>query len=89
MLYDEIIQEVREYIQTNILIGVTNGHLDAHDSFLQRGILNSTGVLELVGFLEERYRFRCSDEEITPENLDSLQRIAEFVGSKINSGTSS
>ena len=38
MPYDEIIQEVREYIQSNILIGVTNGHLDVNDSFLQGAI---------------------------------------------------
>jgi acyl carrier protein len=76
---NRIIQEVREYIIKNILIGVSDGELDPEDSLLQRGILNSTGVLELVGFLEAHYSVRCGDDEITPENLDSLSAIAAFI----------
>ena len=83
-----IIQEVREYILKRILIGVSDGALSPGDSFLQRGILNSTGVLELVGFLEEHYSIRCGDDEITPENLDSLDSIAAFVMRKMGVATS-
>ncbi len=79
-----VLEEVTDYIFTTILLGVSDAQLDPSDSFLHRGILNSTGVLELVGFLEERYGFRCGDHEITPENLDSLNRVAAFVERKLS-----
>jgi acyl carrier protein len=79
-----IVKEVWDYIHTNILLGVSDGPLDPDASFLQHGILNSTGVLELVGFLEEHYGLRCGDAEITPDNLDSLNRVAAFVERKLN-----
>ena len=78
-----IVEEVKGYIVRNILIGVSDEPLQPDDSFLQKGILNSTGVLELVEFLEQHYGFRCGDNEITPENLDSLQAIAAYVLRKL------
>ena len=75
----QVIQEVKSFILDNILIGSYEDSLQPQDSFLQKGILDSTGVLELVQFLEEQYGFICSDEEITPENLDSLQAISAYV----------
>ena len=80
---DDIIQEVRGYIVSRILIGVLDGDLKPDDSFLRRGILNSTGVVELVGFLEEHFDVVCTDDEITPENLDSLNAIAAFINRKL------
>ena len=79
-----VVEEVRDYILQNILLGVTDVPLDEGDSFLQRGILDSTGVLELVGFLEEHYGITCADKEITPENLDSLNAIGAYVLRKLN-----
>ncbi|MCI0418818.1 MAG: acyl carrier protein [Acidobacteria bacterium] len=78
-----IISEVKEYIVRRILVGASDGQLAPNESFLQRGILNSTGVLDLVSFIETRYLFRCADEEITPDNLDSLNAIAAFVQRKL------
>ena len=80
----QIIENVREYIIKRILIGVSDGNLSDTDSFLERGILNSTGVLEIVSFIEDQYGIRCEDEEIIPENLDSLSSIAAFVHRKTN-----
>jgi len=79
-----VVEEVREYILQNILLGVSEAPLEPDDSFLQRGILDSTGVLELVGFLEEHYGITCADKEITPENLDSLNAIGAYVLRKLN-----
>lgn len=78
-----IIDEVKEYIVRRILVGASDGHLAPDESFLQRGILNSTGVLDLVNFIETRYRFQCQDDEITPDNLDSLNKIAAYVQQKL------
>lgn len=52
------------------------------DSFLENGIIDSTGVLELVLFLEENFDFKVLDEEITPENLDSFNNILGYIKSK-------
>jgi acyl carrier protein len=49
------------------------------DSFLEKGILDSTGVLELLEYLEEKFKIRVEDEEIVPANLDSLTRLSSFV----------
>lgn len=81
---DRIANEVREFILQTILIGVMEEPLVDDDSFLQKGILDSTGVLELVGFLERQYGIACADHEITPENLDTLNAIARFVQGKLN-----
>lgn len=52
------------------------------DSFLERGILDSTGVLELVGHIEQQYAIRVEADEITPENLDSLEKLVAFITRK-------
>jgi acyl carrier protein len=49
---------------------------------MQAGIIDSTGVLELIMFLEEQFGIKVADEEMTPENLDSVDRIVAFVGRK-------
>ena len=81
---DHIVNEVRKFILQTILIGVMEEPLAENDSFLQKGILDSTGVLELVGFLERQYVIACADHEITPENLDTLSAIARYVQGKLN-----
>ena len=52
------------------------------DSFLDKGIIDSTGVLEVIGFLEETFGIKVDDSEILPENLDSVRNIERFVSSK-------
>jgi acyl carrier protein len=53
-------------------------------SFLERGIIDSTGILELVMFLEETYRIKIEDDELIPENLDNLRNITQFLQRKLN-----
>ena len=52
------------------------------ESFLERGILDSTGVLELVGFIEKQFSLRVEADEITPDNLDSLVKLVAFISRK-------
>lgn len=73
--------EVRAFIRDNLLFGEDVAFSD-EDSFLEEGIIDSTGILELVQFLEERYGFHIEDEELVPENLDSVSRLARYVGRK-------
>lgn len=79
---EQIVDEVKTFIEQSILLGVGGIDLGVDDSFLQKGVLDSTGVLELVAFLEERYKLTCKDGEITPENLDCLNAIAGYVRRK-------
>ena len=53
--------------------------MEETDSFLEKGIIDSTGVLELVSFIEATYGFRVEDEELVPENLDTIGDVASFV----------
>lgn len=76
-------QEIRKFIEENfILEGEDN--LRDEDSLLEKGIIDSTGVLELVAFLEETYQFKIKDEELVPENLDSIKNISQFIQNKLN-----
>lgn len=75
-------EDVREYIVENFLMGLQAQALGDDTSFLELGLIDSTGVLELVSFLEERYGIKVEDVEIIPENLDSLNNIERYVSSK-------
>jgi acyl carrier protein len=74
--------EIRNFIVENFLYGQENG-LEDDISFLEKGLIDSTGVLELVAFVEERYGISLEDEELIPENLDSINRLSAFVKNKM------
>ncbi len=73
-------KEIRGFIEENFL---PEKELLAEDSLLQKRIIDSTGILELVAFLEDRYGFNVEDDELIPENLDSLRKISTYVHRKI------
>jgi acyl carrier protein len=73
--------ELRTFIVEHFLFGRAMDFAD-DDSFLQRGIIDSTGVLELIGWLESRWNVKVGDDELLPENLDSVNRVAGFVERK-------
>ena len=64
-------------------MGGNTGQLANDTSFLSAGVIDSTGVLELIAFLEQTYRIKVRDEEMIPENLDSLNNIERFVRGKL------
>ena len=78
-----MIQELRSFIVENYLFGRDNG-FGAGESFMERGIIDSTGVMELVAFIEQRWGVRIEDHELLPENLDSLERLGAFVLRKVD-----
>jgi len=77
----QIEQLIRNFIIESFLFGESDSLSDS-DSLLERGIIDSTGVLELVAFIEETYGFRLADEELIPENLDSITNIVDFISLK-------
>ncbi|MCK4378421.1 MAG: acyl carrier protein [Deltaproteobacteria bacterium] len=77
----EIKSKIRDFIVENFLFGSADELAD-DSSFLDGGIIDSTGVLELVEFLEEDFSISIDDEELVPENLDSINNVAAFLKSK-------
>lgn len=74
-------QQIREFILRNFLFG-RERPLGDKDSLAKEGIVDSTGVLQLVSFLEETYNITVEDEELTPENLDSIDSITAYLHRK-------
>ena len=79
---NDIKQTVKAYIVDTMLMGADGSDIADDTSFLERSLLDSTGVLELVNYLQDTYKIEIEDQELTPENLDSLDRIAAFVTRK-------
>lgn len=75
-------QQIRGFVNESFLFGQGDG-LSNDDSFLETGIIDSTGVLELVSFLEDRFAIRVEDDELVPDNLDSINRLVAFVEVKL------
>ena len=78
----DLATEVRTFVVDRFLFGQDAGRLSNRDSFLEKNLVDSTGILEVVAFLERRYGITVNDEELIPDNLDSIDRIAAFVASK-------
>ena len=72
---------IRQFIVENFLFG-EDGNLKEETSFLESGIIDSTGILELVSFLEEKFGISVADEELVPENLDSIGNVAAYLARK-------
>jgi len=79
---EEVKAEIRRYIEDNFLMAARPAPLRDGDSFLEHHVLDSTGFLELIAFLEENYAIRVEDDEMVPENLDSLESIVGFLARK-------
>ena len=83
----EYTQTIRDFVIENFLFGDDND-LENSSSFLENGVVDSTGILELVNFLEETYEISVEDEELIPENLDSIENVVKYLERKRN-GTGS
>ena len=78
--------KIEQFIIENFLFG-NAGDLQDDTSFLQEGIIDSTGVLELITFLEEQFEIKIEDDELIPENLDSINNVMAFLQSKTHNIT--
>ena len=80
---ERIAQDIRAFVIANFLYGQDAASLTDDESFLENGIIDSTGVLELVAFLEQQFAMTVGDRELIPENLDSVQNATRFVARKL------
>jgi acyl carrier protein len=74
--------QVSQYIVENFLFSSDTSLLGADESFLDRGLIDSTGMLEVILFLEETFGIKIADDEMIPENLDSVSKISAYVRRK-------
>jgi acyl carrier protein len=75
-------QQIKTYIAENFMFSSNGFELDEDESFLDAGVVDSLGVLELVTFVEETFGVQVSDEEIVPDNFDSVNNLAAYIGRK-------
>ena len=80
---ESISKEIKAFVVSNFLYGQDADSLGDEQSFLENGIIDSTGVLELVAFLEQQFGISVADRELVPENLDSVQNATRFVSRKL------
>ena len=74
--------EIRKFIIENFLYGQDDDTLGDDQSFLENGIIDSTGVLELVSFVQDAYGVAITDNELIPANFDSLNKLDRFIARK-------
>jgi acyl carrier protein len=74
-------EKIKAFIVENFMFGSSDGLTD-DTSFLDDGIIDSTGILELVDFLEQEFGIKIEDEELVPENLDSINNVDAFIARK-------
>lgn len=74
--------DLRRFLEENFLMGSRGPALEDSSSFLEHHVLDSTGFLELIAHLEETYGIKVADDEMLPENLDSLDALAVYLGRK-------
>lgn len=72
----------RNFITTNFYVADPAALAD-NDSLLDAGIIDSTGVLDLIGFIEQQFGFSVADDDLVPDNLDSIARLTAFVQRKL------
>ena len=78
----ETVKKLREYIFDNFLFTEDENALGNDDSFMEKGIIDSTGILEVITFIEEDFGITVKDEELIPENLDSINNLSAFIQRK-------
>ena len=71
--------EIRQFVLDDLLMGATASMVDDGESFLETGTIDSIGVLDIVMFLEHNFQLKVQDRELVPENLDSVNRLVQFV----------
>jgi acyl carrier protein len=79
----DIAKQFRDFIIDNFMLGRASEELTDDASLLDKGIIDSTGVLELVSFIEQTFSITVEDEELVPENLDSVKNLTAFVSRKM------
>ncbi len=76
--------DIKNFIIDSFMFGQKDQTFSDSDSFMEKGIVDSTGILEMTSFIEEKYEFAIEDDEMTPENLDSIDNLVQFISKKLS-----
>jgi acyl carrier protein len=76
--------QIRQYIGENFLMGANAAELRDDDSFMGQNVIDSAGVLELIAYLEQTYGIKVDEDEMIPDNLDSLNGVGRYLQRKLN-----
>lgn len=82
----KIKEEIKGFIVETFLLGDTTTEFVDGDSFMDNGIIDSTGILELISFVEDNYKISIDEAEMVPDNLDSLNHLSGFILQKSENG---
>ena len=76
-------EKVRNFIIENFMFGREDATLNDEDPFIDEGIIDSTGFLEIIGFIQDEFSFEVSDKELIPDNFDSVNKLVAYIGRKV------
>lgn len=82
-------EEIRSFIKENLMFARSIDSFGDDTSFLDSGLVDSTGLLELIAFIEDKFGFKIENEELTPDNLDSIDKIVRYIEGKCRASSSS
>ncbi len=83
----DIVNIITQFIINNFILGDQKENIDENISLYEKRIVDSTGVLEIVDFLEETFGIKIEDDELVPDNLDSIKKMSKFVQRKIDNAS--
>ena len=78
----EVQKKLRDFITETFLVGSDISSINDNDSFMEKEIVDSTGILELTAFVETEFNIAIEDDEMTPDNLDSIEKLVNFIARK-------
>ena len=84
---NSITPEIRDYISRNFLFSDKGFNYGDDASFLEEGIIDSLGIIELVAFVEKKFSISVADHELLPNNFDSVSKLSSFISSKLADGS--
>jgi acyl carrier protein len=79
MSRDELIARIKQFVIDNFLLGEDEDQLEIEGSLLEQGVLDSTGVIELVSFVEEEYGIEVPDQDVVPDHFGSISGLAAYI----------
>ena len=83
----DIVDIISQFIKNNFILDDQKQNIDENKSLYENRIVDSTGVLEIVDFLEEKFGIKIEDDELVPDNLDSIKKMSLFVQRKIDNAS--
>ncbi len=78
----DLYKSINDFVNSNFLMGSGAIKFSNDDSLIEKGIIDSTGILEMVNFIQKNFGIKINDEDLIPENLDSINSIASFITRK-------